>query len=58
MYKMGVGEILLIIGATSFVIFIFGKMIYARIKGKPSADCCECKKNSMSLVKKYHKKYK
>ena len=28
---MGVGEILLIIGATSFVIFIFGKMIYARI---------------------------
>ena len=55
---MGIGEVLLIIAAASFVIFIFGKMIYARINGKPSADCCECKKNSMSLVKKYHKKYK
>ena len=41
---MGIGEVLLIIAAASFVIFIFGKMIYARIKGKPSADCCECKK--------------
>ena len=55
---MGIGEVLLIIAATSFVIFIFGKMIYARIKGKLSVDCCECKKNSMSLVKKYQKKYK
>ena len=35
-------EILLIIAIVLFVSFIFGKMIYDRIKKKPSKECTCC----------------
>ena len=38
-------EIVLIILIVSFVVFIFGKMIYNKIKNKPSKECSCCKAN-------------
>lgn len=51
-------EILLIICIVLFVVFIFGREIYRKIKKLPSRECYACKKNSMNIVKIYRKKYK
>lgn len=48
---MSAPEIILIIASVSFVIFIFGRMIYKRIKGMPSEECSCCKKNMKRMMK-------
>ena len=48
-------EIVLIILIASFVCFIFGRMIYDKIKKKPSTECSCCKSNmqrSLKMAKK------
>lgn len=55
---MEIYEIILIVLISLFVSYIFGKIIYRKIKKLPSSECCACKKNSMNLVKLYRKKYK
>ena len=52
---MSLPEILLIIASVSFVCYIFGKMIYRRIKGLPSEECSSCKKNMTKMIKKAKK---
>ena len=48
---MSAPEIILIIVSASFVIFIFGRMIYKRIKGMPSEECGCCKSNMKRMIK-------
>ena len=48
---MSAPEIILIIASVSFVIFIFGRMIYKRIKGMPSSECSCCKSNMKRMMK-------
>jgi len=52
---MSAPEIILIVVASLFVVFIFGRMIYKRIKGLPSDDCAACKANMSSAMKKAKK---
>lgn len=52
---MTLPEILLIIVSVSFVVFIFGRMIYKRIKGMPSDECSSCKVNMQKMMKKAKK---
>ena len=55
---MSFPEIILIIASASFVCYIFGKMIYKRIKGMPSDECCSCKKNMTRMMNKAKKEAK
>ena len=55
---MEVYEILLIILIASFVVFIFGREIYKKIKKIPTGECSYCHSNSKKLLKQYRKKYK
>ena len=48
-------EIVLIIVTVSFVVFIFGRMIYKRIKGMPSEECSCCKSNMKRMMKRAKK---
>ena len=48
-------EIVLIILAALFVCFIFGRMIYRRIKGKPSSECACCHKNMEKALREAKK---
>ena len=50
-------EILLIIAIVAFVVFIFGREIYKKIKKLPSGECACCHSNSKRLLKNYRKKY-
>ena len=43
---MDIIEILIIILVVSFVLFIFGREIYNRIKNKPTGECKVCKMQS------------
>ena len=52
---MSAPEIILIVVSTSFVVFIFGRMIYKRIKGMPSDECSCCKSNMKRMMKKAKK---
>ena len=52
---MSAPEIILIIVASLFVLFIFGRMISRRIKGLPSDDCAACKSNMSKAMKKAKK---
>ena len=51
---MSAEEIILIILSVSFVVFIFGRMIYKRIKGQN--DECNCCKGNMKRMMKKAKK--
>lgn len=55
---MKIYEILLIILIVSFVLFIFGREIYKKVKKIPSGECSYCHSNSKKLLKQYRKKYK
>ena len=55
---MSFPEIILIIASVSFVCFIFGKMIYRRVKGMPSEECSSCKSNMARMMKKAKKEAK
>lgn len=44
-------EILLIIAIISFVVFIFGRQIYKKIKNKPSDDCACCSMKGKRMLK-------
>jgi hypothetical protein len=50
-------EVLFIIVIISFVVFIFGREIYRKIKKLPSGECAGCHSRSKKLLKEYHKKY-
>jgi hypothetical protein len=52
---MSAPEIILIVVSASFVVFIFGRMIYKRIKGMPSDECSCCKSNMKRMMKKAKK---
>lgn len=52
---MSAPEIILIVVSVSFVVFIFGRMIYKRIKGMPSDECSCCKSNMKRMMKKAKK---
>lgn len=52
---MSLPEIILIIVSASFVVFIFGRMIYKRIKGMPSDECFSCKVNMKRAMKEAKK---
>ena len=52
---MSLPEIILIVVSASFVVYIFGKMIYDKIKGKPTAECASCKSNMSRMMKKAKK---
>lgn len=52
---MSFGEILLIILAVLFVVFIFGRMIYRRIKGKPTGECACCQQRMEKALKEAKK---
>ena len=52
---MSAPEIILIIVSVFFVVFIFGRMIYKRIKGMPSEECSCCKSNMKRMMKKAKK---
>ena len=54
---MTVFEILFIIAIIAFVVFIFGREIYRKIKHKPTGECACCHSNSKRLLKNYRKKY-
>ena len=43
---MDIIEILIIILVVSFVLFIFGREIYNRIKNKPTGECKVCNMRS------------
>ena len=47
---MSAPEIILIIISVSFVLFIFGRMIYKRIKGV-NDECNSCKSNLKRMMK-------
>lgn len=51
---MSAPEIILIILSVSFVLFIFGRMIYKRIKGV-NDECNSCKINSKRMIKNIKK---
>jgi len=52
-------EIIVAIGAISFVGLILGRYIYKRIKGIPTGECYECKKRfSADNLKEYYYKHK
>ncbi len=52
-------EILVIILAPSYVLFILGTYIYKRIKGLPTGECSNCKlKNANKNLIKYFNKHK
>ncbi len=55
---MEVYEILFIILIVLFVVYIFGKEIYRKIKKLPSMECRYCHSSSKNLLKDYRKKYK
>jgi hypothetical protein len=55
---MSLPEIILIIVSASFVVFIFGRMIYKRIKGMPSDECSSCKVNMKRAMKEAKKEVK
>ena len=45
---MSAPEIILIVVSASFVLFIFGRMIYRRIKGQnDECNCCKVSKKRM-----------
>lgn len=48
---MSAPEIILIVISVTFVVFIFGRMIYRRIKGMPSQECSSCKINTKRMIK-------
>ena len=50
-------EIIVLILAPSFVLFILSSYIYKRIKGLPTGECADCglKKASKKLIKYYRK---
>ena len=50
-------EIIFIILIIAFVVFIFGREIYRKIKKRPSLECSYCHSNSKRLLKEYRKKY-
>ena len=52
---MSFPEIMLIIISVLFVVFIFGRMIYKRIKGMPSDECSCCKSNMKRMMKRAKK---
>ena len=45
-------EVLLIIIILCFVLFVFGKQIYKKIKHKPSGECACCAMKSKRIIKK------
>lgn len=55
---MTFGEILFIILIISFVVFIFGREIYKKVKKLPTGECSCCHLSSKNLLKNYRKKYK
>lgn len=58
MNNMKFYEIALIILIIAFVLFVFGKEIYKKVKKIPSGECSLCHSNSRKLLKQYRKKYK
>ena len=52
---MSAPEIILIVLSVSFVVFIFGRIIYKRIKGLPSDECSSCKTNLKRMMKEAKK---
>jgi hypothetical protein len=48
-------EYVVIVAAVAFVGYIFGKMIYNKIKGKPSYECSCCKSDLNKTIKKIEK---
>lgn len=55
---MTIYEVLFIILIVAFVVFIFGREVYLKIKHKSSGECRYCHSNSKKLLKQYRKKYK
>ena len=54
---MDIYEILFIILIVAFVVFIFGREIYRKVKKLPSGECNYCHSSSKRLLKDYRKKY-
>lgn len=54
---MSAPEIILIILSVSFVLFIFGRMIYNKITGK-NTECNSCKINMKRMIKDVKKELK
>lgn len=52
---MSFPEVILIILSVSFVSFIFGRMIYRRIKGMPNEECSSCKVKTKKILKSVKK---
>lgn len=48
-------EIIFAILVVAFVVFIFGREIYKKVKNIPSSECCSCSKRKVSWVKEYRK---
>ena len=46
---MTVYEVLFLILIVAFVVFIFGREVYLKIKHKPSGECRYCHSNSKKL---------
>ena len=50
-------EVLFIIAIIGFVLFIFGRELYRKVKKIPTGECSYCHSRSKNLLKDYHKKY-
>lgn len=55
---MSFEEVVLIIIIVAFVVFIFGREIYKKVKKLPTGECSFCHSSSRNLLKNYRKKYK
>lgn len=53
-----IGEILFIIAIVGFVVWVFGKEIYKKIKHKPTGECECCALKSERVMKKIRKEIK
>ncbi|MGM9873697.1 MAG: hypothetical protein ACI31G_02090 [Bacilli bacterium] len=50
-------EILILVIATIFVVYIFGSLIYKKTKHLPTGECEMCHKSTKKLLKKYRAYY-
>ena len=48
-------EILVITFVVIFLVFLFGRYIYRKVKGLPTGECACCHKSKKQLLKEYHK---
>ena len=54
---MGPLEYIVIILSAIFVVLVFGREIYKKIKKIPTGECACCSKSGSALVKSYRKKH-